>query len=320
MIPPSSLKWQQYRALLELLPEQHPEYPNVLSQFRRQDAGQAGENRLEFYLQQAQLSNLTFLKRLRIEHHHPFQIDWIVLTSSFRVIFEVKNFTGPIYFDAKSNQLTREIDGTTKAFDDPVLQVDRQYINLRAFLIAHDKKQLPIYRYAVFVNPNVILKLHDYPDYHRILTGQAVPNLLEKLAAKHPTTTSDPVPLKSFLEENHQERLIPILEKHQILWENLIQGIPCPNCSNRPMLRERMCWQCLNCGERSADAHKAMLYSLALLSGNQTTKNLAAHFLLMDSPDAARKMLGRAGYIKIGANKTAYYAHPELLEITKSVQ
>ncbi|WP_163580445.1 nuclease-related domain-containing protein [Gracilibacillus saliphilus] len=315
MKPDSPILLQQYWALRELLPEQHPEYPNISNYFRRQEAGQAGEDNLAYYLDQAQVPYLSCIKRLRLEHHSAFQHDWLVLGLGFRVIFEVKSHTGEIYFDAKSHQLTRIIDGIKEGFEDPLLQVDRQYANLRAYFTAHNIDQLPTYRFAVFVNPNAILRLHDYPEYQRVLTSQRVPTILENLAEKHPPILSKEAnqQIKQFLVENHRERANSILEKHAILWDDLHKGLPCPSCNKRPMRRERMRWQCPFCRTRSTDAHHKLLYKIALLSNNRVTKQLASRFLCMKSPDAVRKLMVRAGFIKEGANKNAIYKHPKLI-------
>ncbi|MGP4039516.1 nuclease-related domain-containing protein [Gracilibacillus sp. D59] len=322
MIPDTPILSQQYRALLELLPEQHHEYPNIFNHFRRQEAGQAGEDYLAYYLDQAQVPSLTCIKRLRLEHHSSFQLDWLVLGLGIRVIFEVKSHTGEIYFDPKSHQLTRIINNIKEGFDDPILQVDRQYANLRSFFTAHNIAQLPTYRFAVFVNPNAILRLHDYPEYQRVLTSQRVPSILEDLANKHPPTISEEAnqKIEQFLLDNHRERGVSILEKHAILWDDLHKGLPCPFCNKRPMKRERMRWQCAFCGTRCTDAHHKLLYQIALLSNNRVTKQLASQFLCMKSPDAARKLIVRAGFIKEGANKNAIYKHPELIPFIKSVQ
>ncbi|SFM17641.1 Nuclease-related domain-containing protein [Gracilibacillus orientalis] len=322
MIPETPIIWQQYHALLEHLPEMHTQYPIINGHFRRLDSGIAGEDNLEYHLHQAYIPSFQLIKRLRLEHHSSFQLDWIILTPGFRVILEVKNYTGIIYFDPKSNQLIREKDGITRTFDDPLLQVDRQYANLRTYLSDHEIQQLPVYRAAVFVNHHAILQLHDYPEHHRILTSQAVPAFLEKLSAKHSPAITEQQnrALVEFLQENHQERSISILEKHHILWEDLIKGVPCPHCQRRGMLRERMRWQCSYCGTRSNDAHLSMLYHLALLTGNRLTKKLVQEFLMLDSPEATRKLILRAGYIKFGESKQVYYSHPYLVQFFKSGQ
>ncbi|UOQ50207.1 NERD domain-containing protein [Gracilibacillus caseinilyticus] len=114
MIPESSIIWQQYQALSELLPPDQPGYFQIAEQFRRHDIGQASEDSLAFYLQQTHIPLDLCIKRLRLEHHVPFQLDWLILTEAFRVIFEVKGHTGEIYFDAKSHQLVRESETKRK--------------------------------------------------------------------------------------------------------------------------------------------------------------------------------------------------------------
>ncbi|MDX8045049.1 nuclease-related domain-containing protein [Gracilibacillus sp. S3-1-1] len=320
MLPEIPILMEQYRALLEILPEQHPEYPNMLTYYRRQEAGRKGEDSLCYYLEQAQVPSLHLLNGLRLEHPSSFQLDWLVLGLGFRAIFEVKSHTGEIYFDAKSHQLTRTIAGVTEGFDDPLLQVDRQYAKMRTFLSDHVIYQLPTYRFVVFVNRNVILRLHDYPEYKRVLTAQQVPSILEALAEQHPPVISEEAnqAIAHFLVNNHRERMASILEKHHILWDDLIKGVPCPNCSRRSMNRTRMRWQCEYCDTRSTDAHLPVLYYLALLTGNQLTKRLVQSFLQIESGEATRKLITRAGYVKFGVKKGVYYSHPYILAATKN--
>ncbi|GAE92561.1 hypothetical protein JCM21714_1568 [Gracilibacillus boraciitolerans JCM 21714] len=47
MIPTHSIKYQQYQALLNLLPEHHHEYPQIMEQFRMIDVGETSEDNLE---------------------------------------------------------------------------------------------------------------------------------------------------------------------------------------------------------------------------------------------------------------------------------
>ncbi|UOQ50208.1 TetR/AcrR family transcriptional regulator [Gracilibacillus caseinilyticus] len=183
---------------------------------------------------------------------------------------------------------------------------------MRTFFSDYQIDQLPTYRFAVFTNPNVILKLHDYTEYERILTVQEVPIILERLANKHTSKISyqQNKQIRSFLISRHQERFSVILEKHQIMWEDLKKGVPCPDCSRRSMIRERMRWQCTYCGTRSTDAHTKLLFKLALLTNNRLTKAMVQDFLQIPTADATRKLIARAGYHKAGVRKGAIYYHP----------
>ncbi|SFM24099.1 Nuclease-related domain-containing protein [Gracilibacillus orientalis] len=314
MIPDTSLKLLKHKVLVERLPEHHPQYSHIYQKWRQFESGQAGEANLEYYLQQANLDSPQFLNGLRIEHKSAFQIDWILFDLGYRVILEIKNYTAPIYFDPHSRQLIRTKAGEKEGFPDPLLQVDLQHAQLRRFLDEHNIEQLPTFTIAVFVNRKAILHLQDYPERRRILTAQAIPSFLEKIARKHPAKISSAQnqEIVSFLRDHHQEAHFPILERFGIEWRDIIKGVPCPRCGRFAMNRIRLRWQCPHCDERSTDAHLHTLFELALLSENRITKRMAREFLGELSPDAARKIMQRAGFVKVGTSKGAYYRHPDL--------
>ncbi|MGP4040747.1 NERD domain-containing protein [Gracilibacillus sp. D59] len=316
MIPETSLKLMKHKALVDRLPEDHPQYRHIYEKWRQFESGQAGEANLEYYLQQANLDSPQFLNGLRIEHKSPFQIDWLLFDLGYRVILEIKNYTAPIYFDPHSRQLIRTKAGEKEVFPDPLLQVDLQHAQLRRFLDEHNIEQLPTFTAAVFVNRNAILQLHDYPERQRILTAQAIPFFLEKIARKHPAkiSSSQNQEIVSFLRDHHQVAHFPILERYGIEWREIIKGVPCPLCGRFAMKRIRMRWQCPHCGERSTNAHLPVLFTLALLSENRITNKLAREFLRTDSPEVMKKILQRAPLIRMGKNKGAYYKHAELIK------
>ncbi|GAE95083.1 hypothetical protein JCM21714_4292 [Gracilibacillus boraciitolerans JCM 21714] len=317
MIPPSSIKLSKHEALLQRLSEHHPPlYPMIYERYRRFDSGQTGEANLEYYLHQTQLTDLQLLNGLRIEKQYPFQIDWLVLGLGFRILLEVKNITGTIYFDPHSRQLIREKDDTKNIFPDPLFQVERQYVHLRNFLLSQNIKQLPTYTAAVFVNRNAELQLHDYPERHRIMIAQAIPSFIEKLASNHyaEISCSQNQQIASFLTNQHKEAFFPILEKYEIAWEDIIKGVRCPHCQQYAMKRDRMRWQCPLCGVRSANAHLQTLFELALLTENRITNKLAREFLQVASQDLIKKILNRSPLICIGKTKGAYYKHIDLID------
>ncbi|WP_058306671.1 nuclease-related domain-containing protein [Gracilibacillus massiliensis] len=305
MLPEKSIKLSKHQALLHRLPEQHPLYQMVSDRYRRYDSGQAGETNLEYYLGQSQITSLHFLKGLRMEHDTPFQIDCLILGLGFRILLEVKNITGTIYFDPYSRQLIRQKGSTKDIFPDPLFQVERQYMHLRNFFLEHNIEQLPTYTAAVFVNRNAELQLHDYPERKRILTAQAIPSFLEKINSNHPAKISHSKnnEISSFLTNQHREAYYPILDKYAIPWEDIIKGVRCPNCHQYAMTRIRMRWQCPHCGERNATAHLEALYEQALLTDNKITNKIAREFLQISSAEVIKKILQRAPLVRVGETK-----------------
>ncbi|WP_208587434.1 nuclease-related domain-containing protein [Gracilibacillus suaedae] len=316
MIPITSLKLLKHKALLDRLPKDHPQYRYIYDKWRQFESGQVGEANLEYYLKRAYLDSPQFLNGLRFEHQSAFQIDWLLLDLGYRIILEIKNYTAPIYFDPHSRQLIRTKAGEKEVFPDPLLQVDLQYAQLRRFLDEHNIEQLPTFTAAVFVNRNAILELQDYPNRHRILTAQALPSFLEKIARKHPAKISPSrnQEIVSFLRNHHQEAHFPVLDRYGIKWSDLIKGVPCPACTRFAMNRIRQRWQCPFCNERSSDAHLPVLFDLALLSENRITNKLAREFLGTASPEVIKKLFQRAPLIRKGNNKGAYYKHVDLIK------
>lgn len=228
------MKLSKYRILLDRIPMHHPQQPIIQENYSRIASGQAGEEKLSYYLNLANIDSHIKINGLRIEHNSPFQMDWLILHPGFRLILEVKNMTGSIYFDPHGRQLIRTLGDKKEVFPDPLLQVDIQHSQFRRFLIQHQKEQLPTFAASVFVNRNGELKLHDYPERNRILTGQSVPRFIEKLAAKHPAriSISQNEQFAKWVEYQHREPTYPILEKYGVRWHDLIKGMRCASCSN----------------------------------------------------------------------------------------
>ncbi len=103
--------------------------------------------------------------------------------------------------------------------------------------------------------------------------------------------------LSGFLESHHQSAVINILEKYEVLWEDLIKGVRCPSCNQYAMKRNRMRWECPHCGTRSQKAHLRALYELALLMDNRITNRMAREFLSLDSTNAMQKIFAKGRYL-----------------------
>ncbi|WP_237760143.1 MULTISPECIES: nuclease-related domain-containing protein [Sporolactobacillus] len=94
-------------ALLRHLPEEHPKFPVVESDFCKRHAGWRGEKNLGYYLNALphQFHCLYNLRLSSIVHH--FEIDTLIVTPYVFFIVESKNYFGTIYFDTLFNQFIR---------------------------------------------------------------------------------------------------------------------------------------------------------------------------------------------------------------------
>ncbi|MBW8351459.1 NERD domain-containing protein, partial [Bacillus sp. IITD106] len=117
-------------ALLRRLPFSHPKRNLLQEELNISYAGYRGEQSMDYFLGQLPQNNYLIFQDLRIplSENAYFQIDILLLTQSFFIIFEAKNISGHLYFDF--NQLIRTLDDKEETFHDPIVQVQNQQYHL----------------------------------------------------------------------------------------------------------------------------------------------------------------------------------------------
>ena len=98
-----------------------------------------------------------------------------------------------------------------------------------------------------------------------------------------------------------------ILDKYGIVAEELINGVFCPNCHAVPMIRDRRKWLCKKCNYSAIDAHFPALNEYQLLIGDRITNRVARSFLRITSPEVAKKILQKGGFLAIGKTSSRSY-------------
>lgn len=94
------LKIDMLEALMRRLPHGHAKQPAIIEDIKKIKAGYNGENRVFQSLKSLPEKEYLLFHDLRlIGSSFPFQMDILVLTSSFLLILEVKNMAGEIFFD-----------------------------------------------------------------------------------------------------------------------------------------------------------------------------------------------------------------------------
>ncbi len=109
-------------AALRRAPLNHPKIPYIEEDIRRQEAGYAGEKRVDTILENLPKQKYHILQGLRltneIEYH--FQIDIVMLSPTHLLTIEVKNLAGELTFDKKAGQLIQKIDNKQIGYEDPL--------------------------------------------------------------------------------------------------------------------------------------------------------------------------------------------------------
>ncbi|WP_309145555.1 nuclease-related domain-containing protein [Peribacillus simplex] len=90
-------------------------------------------------------------------------------------MIDVKNMAGEIYFDNTFNQLIRtNPDGKTEAFDDPILQVNRQRQQLVEWLKFKKIINLPVETLVVSANSSTIIRAENRDIHRKVIRKDSI--------------------------------------------------------------------------------------------------------------------------------------------------
>lgn len=100
-------RMEKLEVLIKRLGNTHPKWPETAAEYNRRMAGYRGEKSLDFHLSMLSDSKYLIFHGLRLLYRQfYFQIDILLLCSSFAMVLEVKNMTGEISFEKEFNQVT----------------------------------------------------------------------------------------------------------------------------------------------------------------------------------------------------------------------
>ncbi len=145
----------------------HERYKDFLSELGIKEAGIHGEQALDYYIKLFPEQDPPFriFHDLRLPYRDTFfQIDTLIVFSSFYLILEVKNYRGIIHIDPKNHQVIQEIeDSPLKSLPDPILQVNNQSLKLDSWINNIKFPTLPAEKFVILTNPKAIIKVISYP-------------------------------------------------------------------------------------------------------------------------------------------------------------
>ncbi|WP_157800919.1 nuclease-related domain-containing protein [Bacillus solitudinis] len=149
---------KKLEALLRRTPSDHPSYPFIKEQLSKSASGYKGEQNLSFFLSFLPEKEYHIFHDLRLlDKERYFQLDILILSSSFCLILEVKNIAGTLYFDPHFHQLVRTFEGREEAFPDPIIQITRQKRQLEEWFQSK-KIAVPIEALVVIANSSSVIR------------------------------------------------------------------------------------------------------------------------------------------------------------------
>ena len=299
-------------ALIRRLPSSHPLQPILNSDHKKIKTGYNGEHRVLSSLKALPEKEYLIFHDLRLlATPYPFQMDILILTPYFILILEIKNIAGEIYFDHTFNQLIRtKSDGKAEAFDDPILQVNRQRHQLLEWLKSKTYTKLPVETLVVSANSSAIVRASNTHLNRKVIRKDFILLKIAEFKEAYNKKILSPKALKKistlFIKE-HTPYLPNLLEIYKIPAESLQTGVYCPTCFTFSMERRLRKWICRTCMTPSYDAHISALQDYVFLIKPTITNGECRHFLQLQSPAIAKHLLHSLHLAHSGHTKGRIY-------------
>jgi Nuclease-related domain len=299
-------------ALLRRLPKNHPKRPEIEEDVLKRRAGYKGEQIVDFYLSLLPEKDYIIFNDLRLPYKNShFQMDTLLLSSSFMLILEVKNISGTLMFDRTFNQLIRISDDKEEGFPDPLSQVYNQHYQLKNWLKKRKTPELPIENLVVISNSSSILKVSGNTNIFRKVcpVGDLLKrvNEISKIYHSEKLTQKEMRRLSQILLKNHSEPSYNIFQLYEISPKDIITGVQCPSCLTIPMNRKHGTWECPVCQTRSKTAHEQALQDYFLLIDSSITNKQFRDFLHLPSIHTANYLLSSMDLRSSGSTKSRKY-------------
>ncbi|MFC0186839.1 nuclease-related domain-containing protein [Fictibacillus aquaticus] len=314
-----SLKILKLEALLRRLPLMHKRRVEIEEDLSKSLAGYRGELALNYDFKFLKQDFYYVLEDLRLQNQNGdfFQIDCLLLSPTYFLILEAKNMSGSIMF----NQHTRHMihnnkNGLERSYSDPLLQVQRQRIQLENWLKHHKCPFVPVETQVVLSNSDT---RYDATTNHNFVYK----NVTSRLNLPNRTTEFEAVHTEELLSHKAIKQISKILMKrntpynpnlmewYSLKMDDLILGVFCPNTNcpsvSDPMVKVNSGWRCRNCLTFSRDAHIIALHDYVLLFGEDITNSLFRKFVLIESVFTASRLLKQLVIPATGAKKNRKY-------------
>ncbi|MFJ5790535.1 nuclease-related domain-containing protein [Lysinibacillus sp. NPDC093197] len=307
---PLKLLWLE--ALLKRLRERDPEASYFIEQFRRLDAGFAGEQRVDKEWYEIICPNTFFVLHnivLANAAKHTHQLDTLFICNHFMLVVEIKNISGKLDFDGITYQCTRtKPDGTVEGFPNAITQIQR---HIQFIKIISKNYYLPIEGAVIFSNPSAIIENH--PNTVPIFHVSGLQSHIQSLYKKHPKPILTDEQLTRFVQliraQHQPQELLTRIDSSRFR-----HGVLCPKCKYKnQMFYYRGIWKCSVCQHTSKEIFAEALQDYQLLVNRTITNSQLRKFFGIESSDAANRLLRKFNFPSIGTTKNRVYHLPENL-------
>lgn len=292
-----SIRLQKYEVMDGRIPWNHLIRPTFQTEYKNWLAGYKGEKSLMFYLSMLPEEKYHIFHDIRLKlGKYYFQIDFLLLCSSFGLVLEVKNRIGEYNFQKDFGQTILKVNGAEERIKNPVAQARIQARKLKIWLQKHNCPDVPIY--YLFVNSNERATFKIEPGNEQIIrTLCHAESLLEKISTIDNESNvkkldaKDLKKIKRLLLSSHTPDNPDLLQHFELSPNEIPTGVHCPDCRFLPMKYRRGKWCCPNCNLISKTAHVQAIRDCFLIYGPSVSSSVLRKFLHIDSPRSMIRLI-----------------------------
>nr|WP_239534751.1 nuclease-related domain-containing protein [Solibacillus kalamii] len=280
----------------------------IQHELQRLEAGFAGEMKLK-----QTLSDYSF----KTDHHVLYnfecmndkgfshQMDAILVTPFFIIIFEVKLLSGVLFYKPAQHEFYRIHNEKRENFRNPLDQVYRHQLFLEQYLRKW-QITIPVYFAVVIANQQAVLdeSLENFPIFH--ISG--VPNFIENLYRNTAKTNANMNVIIAKLKQLYHA----LPPRRTISSIRLRKGVLCRWCDYKNTMHYYYgAFICNVCKAKSRDVVFETLYHYRILLGEKISNRQFREFFGMTNIKVCSNILSRLGLEQRGAKKGTYYIIPE---------
>ncbi|SFA87401.1 Nuclease-related domain-containing protein [Bacillus sp. cl95] len=304
-------------SLARRIPEDHPKRKDILKELNMRMAGYHGEESLYYFLNRIDEEKYMIFHDLRLRNGSDyFQLDFLLLTSSFAIILETKNYAGSLLFDPRTNQFSRKLDNQEITFRDPLTQAFSQVTQFQKWVKSKKLPPLTIESLVVISNHRTIYKVTPGNEevYKKICHSFAIESRLDEIFQKYPKevlSLQDMKKLTKKLLSCHEPFSPDVLERFKIDREEITTGIFCPKCDIAPMHYQRGKWYFGKCRKMSTERYLEALEDYFLIFGPTITNAEYRRFFHFPTGNISSKHIVALNLPYEGNKKGRRYYFPE---------
>ena len=296
-------------ALTQRLEPSHEKYKGVDLSYTNLTAGFGGEKYFDKQLREFKPSYPhAILHDVCLKQNGVyFQMDSILITPSFIIIFEVKNISGKLIFYKDPDRLIRvDSQGEMTSMQSPVAQLKRKIYFLREWLNKREI-EIPIEGVVVLAYAKEVEAV-TVPDIHITFAYQVSTYLYEKSLGKEWISKSILMKLANEMKGRHEEYSpFPMIEKWKIERDAILPGVICIQCGYRGMKWHSRIWVCPQCRDTGLKNHKNAVSDWFYLIGKRMTNEEFRAFLLVENRHIAKRMLAKSNVQIQGRGRGRHY-------------